>query len=323
VRPGSYIRVEGTEWPTAGSTEQTNAGKRTLAGRPFRQKIKAIGQLLKASYTSWSEDKGPRLGASLSYYAVFSLAPLLLIAIAIAGLVFGQKAAEGAIVYEIRGVVGEQAAHAIQAMIEGARKPTAGTVASIAGALALLLGAAGVFGEIQDALDTIWRVEAGKSSGVWRFVKSRFFSALTVLGTGFLLLVSLVLSAALTAAQGYLAGSLPMGEVLMHALELAVSFGVITLLFAMIFKILPQTKVAWSDVWIGAAMTAAMFTVGKYLIGVYIAKSVSTSVYGAAGSLVLVIAWVYYSAQILYFGAEFTKAYANAYGSRAKQHGEL
>ena len=311
VEPGSYIKVHG-RWPS----EAQSVGRRTLRALPVRQRMKAVGQLLKQSYTCWSEDKGARMGAALSYYAVFSMAPMLLIAIAIAGLAFGEKAAQGAILHEIQGVAGAQAGRAIQAMVEAARKPNAGILASVLSGITLLLGAAGVFGEMQDALDTIWRTQKPKTSSVLQFVKSRFLSWVTVFGTGFLLLISMVLSAALTAAQSYMAGVLPMSGVIMEVLELSVSLGVITLLFGMIFKVLPEAKVAWSDVWIGAAATAVMFTAGKYLIGLYIGKSVSMSVYGAAGSLVLVIAWVYYSAQILYFGAEFTKAYATQYGSR-------
>jgi membrane protein len=317
VESGSYIKVQGN-WPAEGAAEQASVGKRTLRHLTMKARIKAIGQLVKQSYANWTEDKGSRMGAALSYYAVFSLAPMLLIAIAIAGLVFGEKAAQGAILREIQGIAGAQAGRAIQAMVEAARKPNAGVLASVLSGITLLMGAAGVFGEIQDALDTMWRTPRPKTSGVKQFVKSRFLSWVTVLGTGFLLLVSMVLSAALTAAQSYMEGMLPMSGVIMHVLELAVSLGIITLLFGMIFKVLPQASVAWSDVWIGAAATAIMFTVGKFLIGLYIGKSVSMSVYGAAGSLVLVIAWVYYSAQILYFGAEFTKAYANQFGSHVK-----
>lgn len=318
MRLSGQIDVGGTRFPGC-QAELEEKPARSLPGRSLASKAKALIPVFKATYKGWMEDKGPRLGAALSYYTIFSLAPLLLIAIGVAGLIFGEKAAQGAIVQQIQGVVGQQAGSAIQTMIEAGRKPSAGIIASILGAIGLLLGASGMFGEIQDALNGIWRAKRNKTHGIWQFIKARFLSWATVLGTGFLLLVSLLLSAALTGAEKYLANVLPMNGVVLELLDLFVSFVVITLLFAMIFKVLPERRISWSDVWIGAGVTSALFTAGKYLIGLYIGKSVSASVYGAAGSLVLIVAWVYYSAQILYFGAEFTKAYSNAYGSHAGQ----
>lgn len=278
--------------------------------------LKVVWGLLKQTYSDWSEDKAPRLGAALAYYTIFSLSPLLVVAIAIAGLVFGQEAAQGQIVGQIRGLVGDEGAQAIQDMIRNASRPGAGIVATVIGAVTLLLGAAGVFGQLKDSLNTIWEVEPKPGRGVPGFIKERFFSFTLVLGTGFLLLVSLVISAALSAVGEYMAGLLPGGEAVWQVVNLAVSFLVITLLFALLFKYLPDVKIAWGDVWIGAAATALLFTLGRSLLGLYLGRGTIGSAYGAAGSLVIVLLWVYYSAQILFFGAEFTQVYANRYGSR-------
>jgi membrane protein len=265
------------------------------------------------------EDKAPRLGAALAYYTIFSIAPLLIIAIAVAGLVFGPQAAQGSIVGQIRGLVGETGAEEIQTIIRSAHKPTIGTIVGIFGVATLLFGASGVFGELQDALNTIWHVP-NRQNSIWGSIKERFPSFLMVLGTGFLLLVSLLLSAGVAALGRFVAGWLPVSENLAHAISFLVSFTSTTVLFAMIFKILPQTRIAWSDVWVGAAVTALLFDIGKLLIGLYLGKSSIASTYGAASSLAIVLAWVYYSAQILYFGAEFTRVYAKSHGSRSGQN---
>jgi membrane protein len=272
--------------------------------------------LLKATYSNWTNDKAPRMGAALAYYTVFSLAPLSIIAIYVAGVLFGAEAAQGAIVAQVQGLVGTESAQAIQTMIHSADRPATGLWSSILGVLALLFGASGVFAELQDALNTIWRVPKAKGSGIWNFIRRRFVSFAMVLGIGFLLLVSLLLSAALSAAAGIWRGYLPLPPAVLQALEFAVSLVVITTLFAMIFKLLPETSISWSDVWTGAALTSLLFTIGKFLIGLYVGRSVSASAYGAAGSLVILILWTYYSAQILYFGAEFTRQYAGRMGSR-------
>jgi membrane protein len=218
-------------------------------------------------------------------------------------------------VAQIQGLVGDQAAKAIQAVLENADKPSTGILAAGLGIITLLAGASGVFAELQSALNTIWKTPARPDKGFLGILKDRFFSLLMLLGTGFLLLVSLVMSAALAAMGGYLEHILPFPEPLLHGLNFLVSFGVITLLFAMMFKILPDAPVAWNDVWIGAAVTALLFTVGKLLIGIYLGKANFASTYGAAGSLVVILVWVYYSTQILLLGAEFTKAYATGHGS--------
>ena len=272
--------------------------------------------LLKEAFEKWSADKAPRLGAALSYYTVFSLVPLLVLAISIAGLVFGTEAAQQAIMTQIESLVGPQSAAAIKQMLEIAQRPSSGALASAIAVVTLLLGASGVFAQLQDALNTVWGVEPKAGRGLWGTIKDRLFSLMAVLGTGFLLLVSLVLSAALAAFGKMFQGRLPGHEGLLHLADLAISFGVITLLFAMMFKLLPDAKIAWRDVWIGAGLTSVLFTVGKFAIGMYLGKADVGSAYGAAGSLVILLVWVYYSSQILLYGAEFTSVYANRYGSR-------
>ena len=277
---------------------------------------RAISALLKTAYLEWSKDKAPRMGAALAYYTIFSLAPLLIIAVAIAGLAFGMQAAQGEIAGQIQGLVGREGAKAIEAMIQSAHKPAHGVIGSMIGVFALFLGASGVFCEIQDALNCIWHVNPDRETGIRCLIKARFLSFGMVLGIGFLLLVSLLLSALLAAVAKYLGDMLPIPAVLFESLDFLLSLLSITVLFALIFKLLPKTKIAWSDVWIGAALTSLLFTAGKFVIGFYIGKSVAASAYGAAGSLVVVIVWIYYSALLLYFGAEFTRVYARTLGSQ-------
>jgi len=272
--------------------------------------------LLKETFAKWSADKAPRLGAALSYYTVFSIVPLLVLVIAIAGLVFGEEVAQGYILAQISSLLGNKTAASLQEMLQTAQEPSTGTVTGLLAIGTLLLGASGVFQQLQDALNTVWHVEEKEGRGIWGAIKDRFFSFVAVLGTGFLLLVSLVLSAALAAIGKLFQGLLPAPEMILQAANFVISFGVITVLFAMMFKLLPDAKVAWRDVWIGAGMTSLLFTIGKFLIGLYLGKADVGSAYGAAGSLVILLIWVYYSSQILLFGAEFTAVYANRYGSR-------
>lgn len=276
---------------------------------------KTVWDLLKPTGLEWMEDKVPRLGVALAFYSVLSLAPLLVIAIAIAGLVFGEEAARGQVVEQMGGLVGKQGAEAIQEMIANARKPESGIIAAVIGVATLLFAATGVFGELHDAMNTIWEVQPKPGGGVMRFIKDRFLSFTMVLGIAFLLLVSLVLTTALAATGKYLSGLVPFAAV-MQVLNFVISFAVITLLFAMMFKLLPDVKIGWSDVWIGAVITGLLFTLGKLLIGLYLGHSSIGSAYGAAGSFVVLLVWVYYSSQILFLGAEFTQVYANKYGSR-------
>jgi membrane protein len=278
--------------------------------------LKEAWAVLKQTGQEWVEDNAARLGAALAFYSVLSLAPLLVIVIAIAAAVFGEEAARGEVVAQIEGMVGREGAQAIQDMIAHAQKPAAGTVATVLGVAVLLFGASGVFGQLQDALNTIWEVRPKSGRGVWGVVKDRFFSFAMVLGTGFLLLVSLTVSAVLHALGEYLAGLMPGLESVWLVVNFLISFGVITLLFALIFKLVPDVKIAWKDVWVGAVLTALLFTAGKFLLGLYLGRGSVSSAYGAAGSLVVLVVWIYYSAQILFFGAEFTQVYAKRYGSQ-------
>ena len=252
----------------------------------------------------------------MAFYSVFALAPLFLIVIAMAGLVFGQEAAQGQIIGQIQGLVGEDSAKAIQHMIEEARKPSAGIIATVLAIVMLLLGATGVFAQLQEALNTIWRVEEKPGEGIWKILKDRFFSLMAVLGTGFLLLISLIISAGLSAVGTSVEHSLPVPEFLLQIINFCVSFAIVTLLFAMIYKLLPDISIQWGDVWIGAIITSLLFTIGKFFIGLYLGRSEVGIAYGTAGSLVVILIWVYYASQIFLFGAEFTAVYAESHGSR-------
>lgn len=274
----------------------------------------AIIGLLKATFQEWNEDKASRLAAALAYYTVFSIAPLLLIAIAIVGFLFGQDAAQGRVVEQLSGLVGQQVAEIIQGVITSASKGAGG--ASILNLVILLFGASGVFVQLQDALNTIWGVQPKPGQGIRNVLQARLVSFSMILVIGFLLLVSLILSAVLSAVGTFASGLLPGFEFLWQLLNFVVSFGVITLLFAALFKILPDARIDWGDVWIGAALTALLFTIGKWLLGIYLGIASVGSAYGAAGSLVALLIWVFYSAQILFFGAEFTQVYSKRYGSR-------
>jgi len=274
-----------------------------------------IWNVLKATAKDWSEDNAARLSAALAYYTLLSLAPLVVLAISVAGLFFGPEAARGQIAAQLSGIVGPQAADAIQSIVQHARAPEAGVVSSVIGLGVLLAGASGVFGELQHALNEIWEVEPKPNRGVWGFLHDRFFSFSMVLGVAFLLLVSLVLSAALAAVGHLLSSALPGGETLWDIVNFLISFAVITLLFALIFKVLPDVKVAWKRLWVGAAATAFLFELGKLGLGLYLGKSSMGSSYGAAGSLVALVVWVYYAAQILFLGAEFTQVYVRSSGA--------
>jgi membrane protein len=268
--------------------------------------------LLKRTASEWIEDNAPSRAASLSYYTVFSLAPLLLIAVAIAGLVFGHDAVSGELARQLQGLLGAASASAIQEMMANATRKDAGILASIAGGALLLLGSTGAFVELQDTLNAMWDVDKKKTSGVWAAVRARLLSFAMTGVIAFLLLVSLVVSAAL-AALGHRADQIvPGGEMVVHALNFAVSLAVVAVLFAAIFKVLPDVRIAWRDVWLGAAATALFFVVGKLLIGLYIGKSSFASSYGAAGSFAVLLIWIYYSAMIVFFGAEFTQVHARS-----------
>lgn len=275
---------------------------------------RAVWELLKEAGNEWVEDKAPRLGAALAYYTIFSIAPLLLIVVAVAGFIFGADAAEGQLFGQIRGLVGDQGAATLESMLANTNQPGSNTLATVVGVVMLFVGAAGVFGQLQDALNTVWEVQAKPGRGFWGFLRDRFLSFTMVLGCAFLLLVSLVVSAGLAAVASIFGDwqTTLIGQVL----NVVISFGVISGLFAMIYRFLPDVRIGWKDVWFGAAVTALLFTVGKWLIGLYLGHSSIGSTYGAAGSLAVLLVWLYYSSQLFLFGAELTKAYADRYGSR-------
>jgi membrane protein len=281
---------------------------------PFQWNYKNIKELLADSWNDWNKDNATRLGASLAYYTVLSLAPLLLVVITIAGFVFGREAVEGQIMYQISGMVGSEGGQAIQTMLRNAAfNKTTGIWASVLGLLTLLFGASAVVIELRGSLNKIWRVK--EEEGVKALVKQRSYAFGIVVGAGFLLLVSLVISAGLQAAGKFVGSMLPIPAGIMEIANIIISLVIITGVFAFIFKFLPDVDLKWGDVWLGAAFTAVLFTIGKTLIGLYLGKAGFGSTFGAAGSLVVVLVWVYYSAQIFFFGAEFTKNYACLHGS--------
>lgn len=276
--------------------------------------MKKMMSLVKETFKEFGEDKVTRLAAALSYYAIFSLAPLLVIVIAIAGFVWGQAAAQGALTSQIQGLVGQSGAQQVQTMIQNAYKPGAGIIATIISVIVLIFGATGVFTALQDSFNTIWEVQPKPGRGVRNMIADRFLSFAMILAIGFLLLVSLVISAVLSVLGKFMAGALPFSSIIMQVINIAVSFLVITLLFTLMFKYLPDAKVRWRDTIIGAVVTALLFTIGKQLIGLYLGRATSTGVFGAAGSLIVLLLWIYYSGIILFLGAEFTQVYAQKYG---------
>lgn len=280
----------------------------------MKMDLKAAWPMLKDTVEKGLDDDIFSLGAALAYYTVFSLAPLLLIAISVAGLVYGRDAVQGRLVGEIQGLIGQQGAQAVQTMLAHNWRSGSSVMATVIGIATILFGASGVFGQLQGSLNKIWEVAPKPNLGIKGFLKSRFLSFGMVLGIGFLLLVSLIVSAALTAVSTYATGLVPSLNVLFSVLSFVISFAVIAFLFAMIFRYLPDAEISWEDVLVGAVATAFLFTIGKSLIGLYLGKSGVTSAYGAAGSLVVILLWVYYSSQILFLGAEFTQVYACRFG---------
>lgn len=275
-----------------------------------------VRHVIRDSVVSWLKDYAPSMGAALAYYTMFSIAPLLLIVISVAGLVFGKEAASGAIFGQLQGLIGQEGAIALQGLLESVNKPAESVIATVVGVAALLIGATTVFNELQDALDRIWRAPARqKYSGLWMLLRARLLSFGMILGIGFLLMVSLILSAALSALDKWWGPVFLGWEILAHVLNSLISFAITTALFAMIYKIMPRVHIAWRDVWLGSVVTAFLFTIGKFLIGLYIGQSGITSGFGAAGSLMVVLVWVYYSAQIFLMGAEFTWIYARTLGT--------
>lgn len=265
---------------------------------------------LRKSADEWLEDDAMRIGAALAFYSVLSLAPLVILALAIAALVFGETAARQHLIAEVGGLVGKEGSDAVQAMIEHAQKANAGLVSSVLGMGTLLFGASGVFGELQSALNTIWEVTPAQEGGIWGTVRRRVVSIGMVLAVGFLLLVSLLASTVLAALGKFWGGVLPLPEFFLHAINFVISTGGTALLFALIFRYLPAARTSWRTVWTGAVLTALLFSLGKAAIGMYLGKAAVGSAYGAAGSLVVMLVWVYYSALIFLYGCEFTHALA-------------
>jgi membrane protein len=278
--------------------------------------IKQLTEIVKETAKDWSADNATRLAASLAYYTVLSIAPMLVLAVSVAGLVYGEEAARGQIADQISGVVGPQAGQAIQTVLTHANEPGEGVFSSIVGVVVLLFGASGVFGELQASLNEIWKVAPKPGRGFWGVVQQRFFSFAMVLGVAFLLLVSLLLSALIAGIGGAFSHALPGGALVWEAFNFLLSLGIITGLFALIFKVLPDAEVGWRDVWMGALVTALLFTVGKFGLGMYLGRASVSSPYGAAGSFIVFVIWVYYAAQILFMGAEFTQVFARHRGRR-------
>jgi membrane protein len=281
-------------------------------------KPKELLDLFKAAFEGWGEDKASRMAAALAYFAIFSIGPLLLVMIAIVGAVLGQQAAQGQVVGAISSQVGEQSATVIQDAIKNASKPGTSIIAGVIGIVTLLLGASGIFGQLQDSLNTIWKIPKKKGGGIAAAIKDKLLLFLMVLGCGVLLLASFLASAIIAIVGRFIGDTIPGGAILLQAINLAVSLAVTTLLFAVLFKVLPSTKVAWKDVWIGGAITALLFILGQIGLSFYLGLSNVGSPYGVAGSLVVLLVWIYYSALIFFFGAEFTYAYAHHHGSRAE-----
>ncbi|GHC88747.1 hypothetical protein GCM10007320_35870 [Pseudorhodoferax aquiterrae] len=284
--------------------------------RPILPTFKQWLALCKQAVQSWSDDYAPSMGAALSYYSVFSMAPLLLIVISVAGLVFGEEAARGELFGQLAGLMGADAAKTLETLLASVNKPAQGIVSTLIGLGVLLIGATTVFGELQNALDRIWRAPARNTSGgLWNLLHTRLLSFGMVLGIAFLLMVSLVLGAVVSALGKWWGDAFAGWEIVAQLINIVLGFALTTGVFAMIYKIMPRVHVRWYDVWIGAAVTALLFTLGRFLIGLYIGKSGVASSFGAAGSLIVIFVWVYYSAQVFLMGAEFTWLYAKQYGS--------
>ncbi len=281
-------------------------------------KIMDLWVMVRHSVSAWIDDYAPSMGAALAYYTMFSIAPLLVIVIAVAGILFGNDAAQGHVLAELRGIMGDEGALVVEGLLKSASDPEKSSLAALVGIITLLVGATSVFAELQSALDRIWRAEATPpSEGVWPWLRTRVLSLGMILGLGFLLLVSLVVSAALAALGKWWGPLFGAWELILETINFIVTFVIVTLIFAMIYKSLPRVSIDWRDVWIGATVTALLFTVGKLLIGLYLGRTGIASAFGAAGSLVVLLVWVYYSAQIFLLGAEFTWVYTHRHGSRA------
>jgi len=279
---------------------------------------KQVWRLIKEAFQEWNQDDASRLAAALAYYTVFSLAPLLVLVIAIASLIFDQATVREQIMAQMESLLGSSGTDVLSTVLENANRPgqSSGWVASIISLVLLLVGATGVLAQLQTSLNIVWNVKTRPDMGVMGFVRKRLLSLGMILVIGFLLLVSLVISSVVTGFSGYLQGLMPGLDALTQLINFVVSFGMITLLFALIYRFLPDVRIAWGDVWFGSAITALLFSLGKFLIGLYLGNSSIGSAYGAAGSVIVLLVWVFYSAQILFFGAEMTQVYARRHGSQ-------
>lgn len=275
--------------------------------------VKKVFGILKQTFKCFGDDNVMRLGASLAYYAMFSIGPLLFIMLILAGAIFGEQTVKQTLHQQISSMVGQQAGSTIDSMMS-ARKFTGSTVTTIIGIITLVFGATGVFGELQSSLNTIWDVKAKPTAGIWSYVRNRFLSMGMVLGLGFLLLISMVLTTAAESASKKVSGFFHVPDQLVTVVSAATAFVIVIIFFALVFKFLPDVKVRWRPVLIGAIVTAALFTGGKYLLSLYLGKQATTSSYGAAGSVVVILLWVYYASLIMFMGAEFTQVYANETG---------
>ena len=290
---------------------------------PFLFHPKQIWNLVTKSAGAWVDDYAPSMGAAIAYYTLFAIAPLLIIAIAVAGLVFGREAAHGEIVAQIQDLIGREGAIAVQGLLKSVNEPAQSIFATVVSIITLVIGATTVFAELQVDLDRIWRVPApAKVNGVWALLRTHLLSIGLVLGLGFLMLVSLLVSAAIAAFGKWWNGFFKGWEAPFYAINFSISFAITTFLFAMIYKLMPRARIVWRDVWVGAAVTSLLFEIGKFLIGLYLGTTSLASGFGAAGSLVVLLVWVYFSAQIFLLGAEFTWVYSHEYGSKAAQTGQ-
>lgn len=277
-------------------------------------KLREIWNLLRQAATAWLDHDATRLAAAVAFYSILSLAPILILSVAIAGFVFGEEAARGELLNQMRELVGDAGAEVIQTTLASAKKPGQGILATVIGSITLLIGAAGVFSELHDALNIVWEVKSKPGRGIWRFIRGKFLSIGMVLSIGFLLLISLVITTVISSVGGYLAGFAPGVPTLIEVLNFLVGMVLIAGLFALLFRYLPDARMPWRHVWLGATFTALLFSVGKFAIGIYLSQAAVGSPFGAAGSLVVLIVWVYYSALIVFFGAELTQAHAKRAG---------
>src|SRR3954470_96838 len=308
-------------YEAGGNEVATPAGGGHTYQKPLKSfRLADIRYLLTQSSESWSKHKAPRLGASLAFYTLLSLTPLLLVVVAVVGLVFGHRTAQHEIVKQVQMLVGTQAAEAIDALLKGSRNSTQGIIATVVGLITLLFSASGVMIELRDALNTIWEIpmppSAGIKSKIVAYMRDRLLSFAMVLSVGFLLVVSLAVTSWIRAVGALSASILPSTELLLHLGNSLISFVLITGVFAAIYKVMPDIRLEWRDVILGGAVTSFLFTIGKFVLGVYLGKATIASSYGAFSSLVVLVLWVYYSGQIFFFGAEFTRSFAECYGSR-------